>query len=469
MSPMQIRQFLTENLLAIGASIVIFLAIVLQGTVFYHRSTDVMQQQLHLRLQTAAALGAQQFSGEELDRIGGMESFETAAYENIVLRLEQIRTVTPNIEYAYIMRRTKDPLALEFVADADSLDNFEETDSDGNGVIEPDEENSYPGDLYDISDIPAMQGPAFEKATVDREITSDQWGDLISGYAPIRRADGTVAGIIGIDMNASDFMTLSREAFSNLAFISMLIIGFVIMLTMVYLLWARRIKTMKVIQDERSAMLALATHQLGGPISSIRWWLEMMYEEGICTKENACGQISRSVQKLNAIIQELIEVERQEHNKVKYKREPTNVAGLLQTSSEHIPRYRREEHTLDISVDASLEASLDRKLIASAVAELMENAMTYSPEGSAVHVEAQKNGRWLHISVADEGDGIAGGEQERILQKMTRGSNAVQRNPNGNGLGLYVVNLIMRHAGGSLKLVSKEGEGSTFTLRIPAF
>lgn len=426
-----------------------------------------MQQQLHMRLQTAAALGAQRFTGEELDSIHGMASFGTSIFENMVLKLQSIRAATPNIEYAYIMRRTDNALQLEFIADADSLNSPEAADGNHDGIIDPDEENSYPGDLYDISDIAAMQGPAFLRPTVDKEITSDQWGDLISGYAPIRRKDGSVAGIIGIDMNASDFVVLSRQAFSNLAFISMLIIGFVIVLTTVYMFWARRIKTMRVIQEERSAMLALATHQLGGPISSIRWWLEMMYDDGICTKENACGQISRSVQRLNAIIQELIDVERQEHNKVSYEPKLVKVAKVLRSASEHIPRQTREQHRLTISVNKSLEAKLDAKLISSATAELIENAMTYSPKGSAVNVRAEKSGRWLHVSVTDEGDGIPVAERERIFQKMTRGSNAVRYKPNGNGLGLYVVNLIMRHAGGSLKLSSKEGEGSTFTLRIP--
>lgn len=454
MSPVQLRRFLSENVLALTGSLLIFVAIALQSGLLYMRSTEAMQHQLAMRLQTAAALGAQRFTGEEIDAITGIESFKTPLYIDMVSKLQDIRTATPNIDYAYIMRKTQDPMKLEFVADADSL------------VVS--DASSYPGDLYDISGINAMQGPAFSKPSVDKEITTDQWGQLISGYAPIYRADGSVAAIIGIDMDAADFVMLSRQAFSRLALITMLSIGLIIVISVTYILWERRMRSIHMIQSERSAMLALATHQLGGPISSIRWWLEVMGDDGLCTKENACGQISRSVQKMNAIIQQLIDVERQEHGKFSYNKEKINIQNLIDVATESIPQLQKQKHVLKVSVDKNLTAKLDKELIASALGELMENAMTYSQAGTTVEVSAKKVGKWLYLSIKDNGTGVPEDEQDRIFQKMTRGSNATHFRPNGNGLGLYVVHLIAEKAGGSVKLTSTEGEGSTFTLRLPA-
>lgn len=77
-----------------------------------------------------------------------------------------------------------------------------------NGLVEEDEEGSYPGDPYDISDIPAMQGPVFDGPTVDDDFTFDQWGMLITGYAPIRDASGKIIAVLGMDMVGNDYLGL---------------------------------------------------------------------------------------------------------------------------------------------------------------------------------------------------------------------------------------------------------------------
>ena len=201
----RIRRFLRENALALAIGVLLFGLIALQSTLIFQRTNYAMSEQLRMRLQTAAALSAGKFTGEELDRITGKGSMSTPHFRDVVRRLATVLQTVPNVKFVYIMRRTEDPMTLEFVADADSLETFKESDVNGDGVLDPDEETSVPGDPYDISEISAMQGPAFEGPVTDAEITVDQWGELISGYAPIRRADGSVAGIIGIDMDARDF------------------------------------------------------------------------------------------------------------------------------------------------------------------------------------------------------------------------------------------------------------------------
>ena len=464
----RIRRFLAENLVALTLSLILFASIALQSGLIYKQSKLAMHQQLDQRLRTAAALAAQQFTGEELDQITGEEDMETPLFADLVARLENIRSTVPNIDYAYIMRKTADPMTLEFVADADALLTFIEMDENNNGLIDPEEEGSYPGDTYDVSDVPAMQEQAFVEPTVDEEITVDQWGHLISGYAPIYRSNGTVAGIIGLDMDAAEFVALSEQAFSSFALVTLLMIGVVIVLVTFYIIWERRIAALRMLDRERASLLALTTHQLGGPISSIRWWLEMMKDEGECEAGTACAHIETSVEKMNRMVQDLIKVERQEHGKITYNREQCNVSDVLVKAMDMVTPSLKEHHEVHVHVDENLQANIDPLLIRSAVTELLENAMWYSDKGAPITLMAKQAGNKLHITVADKGMGVRKREHDRIFQKFTRGTSAARYRPNGSGLGLYVVQLIMKMAGGSVVLKSKLNQGSEFTLRIPS-
>ena len=201
----------------------------------------------------------------------------------------------PNVRFVYIMRRTSDPEQLAFVADADSLSTKEELDVNHDGVIEPNEEPSNPGDLYDITSVPALQHDAFVRPTSDPEVTYDQWGALISGYAPVRRSDGTVAGVLGIDMQADKYAFLSQSIFTPVALV-LVILGGVLIAVAILTLWERRqLMILNKINTERSGLLKLTFHQLGEPLTIMKWSLETLrdsvsaissYDNSCCTRSN---------------------------------------------------------------------------------------------------------------------------------------------------------------------------------------
>lgn len=466
MNTISICRALRENSVALLLSTMLFGAIVFQSSVLFLRSRDVMHHQLDERLRTAAALASQQFAGQELDSITEATTLTDTALITLVERLQAIRSATPNIQYAYIMRRTDDPNMLEFVADADALQTFVELDVNGDGTLQPEEENSLPGDLYDISDVPAMQGQAFMGPTVDAEITQDQWGYLISGYAPIYRADGSVAGILGLDMDATEFVHTSTEAYSGFALMTMLLIGAVIVLAIIYIVWERRKAMQQTLDQERSALLALATHQLGTPVSSIRWWTEML-KDNTCDFDAAVAQIADSAEQISDIVQKLIEVEQREHGNMVFVKEPASIRRIVEAAVAHAPLHLLENREIQINIDEGLTAHIDKALTESVLIELIGNAITYTPKNTPIHISAHEDAHSVHISVQDFGEGIPLKEQQRIFQKFTRGENAGKYRPDGNGLGLYVVKLIVQKAGGDVHFKSKEGEGSTFTVSLP--
>ena len=214
-------------------------------------------------------------------------------------------------------------------------------------------------------------------------------------------------------------------------------------------------------------MLALTTHQMGGPIASIRWWLEVMQDEGVCDRNRACEQIELAAKKLNAIMLALIEVERKEHGEIAYESRTSDVGDLVRVAVRESLTKIGKNHDVRTDIAENLAVNLDPKLIGGVLMELLENAMTYSEKGSAITVKAARHGRSVEISVQDTGCGIPPEEIPHIFEKLRRGKEAYRYKPNGNGLGLYTAKLIVERAGGSIGVSSVNGRGSMFTVRLP--
>lgn len=125
--------------------------------------------------------------------------------------------------------------------------------------------------------------------------------------------------------------------------------------------------------------------------------------------------------------------------------------------------------TIDMKGDESLEINGDAEQIQAALAKLVENAITYSKDGSTINVVAKANeeGTEAVISVLDRGAGIAVGEQGRIFERFYRGNNQNDHSGDGIGLGLAIVKHVALTHHGSASVWSSPGQGSTFALVLP--
>ncbi|MHC1562015.1 sensor histidine kinase [Actinomycetospora sp. C-140] len=126
----------------------------------------------------------------------------------------------------------------------------------------------------------------------------------------------------------------------------------------------------------------------------------------------------------------------------------------------------RERFLLD--APSGLEVAGDRTLLITALANLLENALAYSPEGAPVSVRRRRQGDRIEISVTDRGIGIAPEHQQRVFERFFRVDPARSRATGGTGLGLAIVKHVAANHGGEVRLWSQVGVGSTFTLRVPA-
>lgn len=266
-----------RGLFLIAVSTFGIVALVIVATVWlYIHSQTILREDLQEKLQTYAHLSSMQFTAEEVETIWGEEDMDSDLFHTLVTRAKHIRQSLPDVTYVYIMRRTEDPLQLAFVIEDDMLDSLEDLDENGDGILQPDEEAVVPGEPFDISDVPAMQKDAFEGPAVDLAITHDQWGSWMSGYAPIFNENGNTVAILGIDMSADRFIAATQQVFSPMALLLALLGITLIMGGFLYLLWRRRVRILEQIDRQRRSLITIASHKLGGPIATLRWWSELL-------------------------------------------------------------------------------------------------------------------------------------------------------------------------------------------------
>lgn len=446
----------------------LFLLILTMGLLLFMRSQAVMEHQLKEGLRTAAALAADQFVGGELNLIRGPSDMNQPLFASMVERLNSIRADVPNAKYVYIMRKTANPRVLEFVADADSLQPEAAMDENGNGVIEPEEEASYPGDLYDPENNTAMLEDAFIAPATDREITVDQWGGLISGYAPIENVGGGVAGIIGIDMDADDYIALSHGVLSRLALLLILLLGIVTVGSVMFFVWTNKMEVLNKVDAERSATMRLAYHQLGAPIAMFRWWLEILQDQVKCERGGPCDQLGEAVDRMEKILRQMREATDAEKGFKKYEARSSSLKDILETVIKDLePRFKRRNQKVEVHIEDLPRMQMDPKMITGVFHELLDNAIDYSPDGEVIVVGIERDRKKALISIADKGCGVPAKDIDRIFNKWVRASNANKFKPIGNGLGLFIAREIVERAGGEMWVESIEGKGSTFWFTLP--
>ncbi|MDO8662697.1 MAG: HD domain-containing protein [Candidatus Omnitrophota bacterium] len=194
---------------------------------------DQLRDKLKVITQTAAlSIDAAALNNIPLNR----EGINNPSFKNIAIQLLKIKQVNPVIRYIYIMAKTDQPGIWQFVVDPDAL--TERITRLG--------ATSYPGDKYDAQRFPEML-KAFTGASVDTNLTIDEWGKLLSGYAPIFDQRNSPVAILGIDIDAADVYSAGRDLLYRGIFV--LFMGVIIALGLGFIFSARIIAPIKKLID----------------------------------------------------------------------------------------------------------------------------------------------------------------------------------------------------------------------------
>ncbi len=440
------------------------------GAYFYVRAQTLMAEQLRERLQSTASVAAAQIDATDIAAIHSIDDRGSDAYRHVVQHLQRIRSMTPGARYVYVVRATEDPSFVSFIADADEFTPDAMLDRDRSGIVDDDEAPAMPGELYDISDMDKFRA-GFDAPSVDVSVTYDRWGALISGYAPIRTVTGQTLAVLGIDMSADEFLGTTRSIFSPVAFLFVLIAGVLLASFSFSIVQRRRLESLQQLESERSAMLDLATHQLGMPLATFRWWLELLRDRGSTVEgeTEAYDQLQLGVDRMDHIVRSLQDAARLQSDEVRYDAEPIQPVSFVQDVLRSMQSaFDVKRQRVEVITDGVVPSfMIDRTLMMGVLAEILENARGYSPAGSVITIRLSQNTSMVRIEVEDRGCGIPADQLPRLFQKFTRGTNASAHKPVGSGLGLYICKGIVERGGGRLSLQSVEGVGTTVRLELP--
>ncbi|MGH3994982.1 MAG: sensor histidine kinase, partial [Pseudonocardiaceae bacterium] len=179
-------------------------------------------------------------------------------------------------------------------------------------------------------------------------------------------------------------------------------------------------------------------------------------------------KILNEATRLGSLVTELIALSRLQGAERLPEMATVDVDGVVHEALSR-SRLAAESAGIEIAVDepSGLLVDGDRTLLVTALANLVDNAIAYSSPGSPVSVSRRLVGRMVEIAVTDRGIGIAPEHQQRVFERFFRVDPARSRATGGTGLGLAIVKHVAANHGGEVRLWSRVGTGSTFTLRIP--
>jgi signal transduction histidine kinase len=219
----------------------------------------------------------------------------------------------------------------------------------------------------------------------------------------------------------------------------------------------------------KSELIAVASHEVRTPLSSVLGFTKLLLKDDSDaeTRRRYLRIVEAQAERLAALLDDFLTLERLEKGQLGMRDELVDMTTVLRDQVE-LFEAESEGHHLELQApEESLPVRGDPARLTQVVGNLLSNAIKYSPGGGIVEVVAERANRTVRVSVNDEGLGIPAEQHDRIFTKFFRGT-AVDSGIPGSGLGLAFSRAVAEAHGGRITFASIAGEGSTFSLELPA-
>lgn len=222
----------------------------------------------------------------------------------------------------------------------------------------------------------------------------------------------------------------------------------------------------------RSRFVSGVSHELRTPLTSIRMFAETLRlrRTDAATRAEYLDTIVGESERLTRLVDDVLDFARAERGEERHAPEPVRLQEIVREAARAMARPLADGgFVLDLSVDETIPpVAADRDALVRALLNLLSNAMKFSGDGRRIDLEMSRADGEVRITVRDRGIGIEPEEHRAIFRDFYRSPAAEERGIRGAGLGLALVWHVARAHGGTVDLESEPGEGSAFTLRIPA-
>lgn len=231
-------------------------------------------------------------------------------------------------------------------------------------------------------------------------------------------------------------------------------------------------RSLRGVQRQRESiqrLLSDISHQTKTPLANLRLYSSLLMEEELTPRQREQAQvIFQQSEKLSFLIETLVKLSRLETDVLVVTPKLQPLAPLLERAASQAKAAAEQKGIalqLHLQQQAEMKALYDLRWTAEALGNLLDNAVKYTPPGGCIQVSATQYELFCRIDVRDNGIGVAEEEQAQIFGRFYRGRQV--REQEGLGIGLYLAREIAQKQGGYLKLSSRPGQGSTFSLYLP--
>lgn len=233
----------------------------------------------------------------------------------------------------------------------------------------------------------------------------------------------------------------------------------------------RDITRLKELDRLKSEFVMTASHELRTPLTSMEMSIELLAEDAasrLDEKERQLLDAAREeVLRLKALVNDLLDISKIEAGRMEMEFERADVGAFFERAVA-VLKNQAEEKGVEVTAAAGPDlpqVRADTNKITWVLTNLISNALRYTEAGGWIRLRAERAGSQVHLSVADNGEGIPYEYQSRIFDKFVQVKG--QKSPGGSGLGLTICKEIVRAHGGTIWFDSIPGQGTTFTFTLP--
>lgn len=236
----------------------------------------------------------------------------------------------------------------------------------------------------------------------------------------------------------------------------------------------RDINREKQLDEAKTGFISVASHQLRTPLTSMRWFAEMLIngDAGPITEEQKhfVERVYQGTDRMIALVNLLLQIARVEAGRLKVEPVPLDLKsttqGVILTLRTGLEN-KKQKVEVTCQPDPLPVIPADQEVIWQCIQNMLSNANRYGPENSTIYVSIIQKGTMIEYSVKDTGIGIPKEQQSRIFEKFFRAENALKLVPEGSGLGLSLVKSLVEGWGGKVWFETEENKGTTFFFTIP--
>ncbi|HUG37518.1 MAG TPA: ATP-binding protein, partial [Candidatus Limnocylindrales bacterium] len=221
----------------------------------------------------------------------------------------------------------------------------------------------------------------------------------------------------------------------------------------------------------RREFVANVSHELKTPLTAIRGFAETLREKSPDEEQRRqyLDVILRHAGRLSDLIDDLLELSRIESRQTALDRTEVAVVAVAQGILRDLaPRLAARRLGAELRAEGEMHALADRRALEQVLLNLLDNAIKYTDPEGRIEIRVRREGDRIRLDVADTGIGIPESDQLRIFERFYRVDKARSRDLGGTGLGLAIVKHLVQAMGGEVSVRSRPGEGTTFTLTLPA-